>query len=190
VSKRVVSVVGIGCGIFLLLLIAAGIALMSFAPKAFQWANDQIALEQVRQQWADDWQPPADSIDQFFLVKIEAFELETRDENADIRELSFDIEGHHAVYRSGEDRIEVFVFQTNELEKEALFGRVHETYEDIQEGFKRITDIGYRLYFSSDEHGQNHLWWSKGYLLVFRTDGDWDQEQFIDNYFKATSAPK
>jgi hypothetical protein len=190
VSKRVYSFVGIGCGIVLLLAVAAVIALLAFAPKVIQWSKNQFALEQTRQQWASDWQPPADSVDQFFPAKIDVFELETRDQNSEIPEIRFDVEGDHAVYRSGEDKIEVFVFQANDLEKEALFGRVHETYEDSQGGFKRITDVGYRLYYSSSQHGQNHLWWSKGVLLVFKTDSESDQEHFIETYFQATTVPE
>ncbi len=189
-SKRVFSIVGIGCGLVLLLLIVAGISLMAFAPKAFHWAKDQIALEQARQQWASDWQPPTDSIDPFFPAKIDVFELESRDQNAGIPEFQFNIDGHHAVYRSPEDRIEVFVFEVNDLEKEALYGRVHDAYEDSQDGYQRITDVGYRLYYSSSQHGQNHLWWSKGWLLVFRTLSDSDQEQFIHSYYKATTVAK
>jgi hypothetical protein len=190
VSKRVVSVVGIGCGIVLVLLIAAGVALVVFAPNLLNWANDQIAREQARQQWASDWQPPSDSIDQFFPAKIETFELESRDQDASIQEFQFNIDGHHAVYQSPEDRIEIFVFEANDLEKEALFGRVHDAYEESQGSYKRITDVGYRLYYSSSQHGQNHLWWSKGWLLVFRTLSDSDQERFIESYFQATSDSK
>jgi hypothetical protein len=187
VSKRVVSVVCIGCGIVLLLLIAVGVALMVFAPNLLNWANDQIALEQARQQWASDWQPPSDSIDQFFPDEIEAFELESSDQNARIREFQFDVDGHHAVYQSPKDRIEIFVFEANDLEKEALFGRVHDAYEESQGSYKRITDVGYRLYYSSSQHGQNHFWWSKGWLLVFRILSDSDQEHFIESYFETTS---
>ncbi len=189
-SKRVFSTVGIGCGLVLLLLIAAGIALVAFAPKALHWVKDQIALEQARQQWASDWQPPIDSIDQFFPAKIDVFELESRDQNAGIPEFQFNIDGHHAVYRSSEDRIEVFIFEVNDLEREALYGRVHDAYEDSHGGYKHISGAGYRLFYSSSQHGRNHFWWSKGWLLVFRTLSDSDQEQFINSYFEATTVAK
>lgn len=189
VSKRLFSVVGIGCGIFVLLLIALIIALAVYAPKALHWAKDQIALEQARQQLVNDWQPAVDSIDQFFPAMIDNFKLDSRDQNAAIPEFRFDLDGHHAVYDSADDEIEVFVFEVNDLEKEALFERVHDVYENEQGSFKIISDVGYRLYYSSSQHGQNHFWWSKGWLLVFRTLSDTDQEPFIKSYFKATTVP-
>jgi len=85
-------------------------------------------------------------------------------------------------------QVDVYVYQVNEFEKEALFRRVHNVYEEHHEGLNRITDVGYRLYYSADQHGQSHLWCSKGWLFVFRTLSKADQGPFIRKYLNATTA--
>jgi len=186
-SKRLIPIIGIGCGLFLLLLITIGIALMLFAPKAIQWAGEQMALEEARQQMISNWQPPSESAEQFFPASINNFELESHDQNASIPALRFDIHGQHAVYHSSKDPIDVYAFEVNELEKEALFERVHDAYEDDQGSLKSMTSLSYRMYYSSSENGIYHIWWAKGWLLVFKTPEDTDQAAFIKAYFRVTT---
>ena len=188
--KKIVILFGVGCGGIIVIVVIVGIAAVSLAPKMFEWGKQQVALEQERQQLADSWQPPAEdaSLEDFFPAKVANYNLDSRDENAAIPEFQFDLDGRHAVYQSDDSRIDVFVYHATELEKEALFRRVDDVYEEQEGGFKLKTEMGYRLYYSSSQHHQNHFWWMKGWLLVFRTDDSEDREPFVKKFLQTTSA--
>jgi len=189
-QKKFVILFGVGCGGVIVLVVIMGIAAVSLAPKMFEWGKQQIALEQERKELADSWQPPAQdaSLEHFFPAKVANYELDSQDEDATIPEFNFDLEGRHATYKSNDSRIEVFVYRATELEKEALFRRVDDVYEGQEGGIKMKIEMGYRLYYSSSQHHQNHFWWMKGWLLVFRTDDSEDREPFVKKFLQTTSA--
>jgi hypothetical protein len=187
-NKKLVVFLGIGCGGLLLLLVVAGIFVASSIPKMIEWGSEQIALEQERQQLANNWQPPKDNApsEAFFPPQVDDYELVSHDQDAAIADLRFDLSGSHAIYESNGSRIDVYAYQVNELEKEALFKRVHDLHnKDYGTGVKRITTLDYRCYFSSPRHHQNHLWWMKDWLLVFRTRDAEDREPFVKSFLQA-----
>lgn len=191
-QKKVAILFGVGCGGVIFLMIAGGIAAVLLAPKMFEWGQQQVALEQDRKEIADAWQPPAEdaSLETFFPAGVANYELDSQGEDATIPDFGFDLDGRRATYRSNDSRIDVFVYRATELEKEALFRRVSDVYEEQEGGFKRITETGSRLYYSSAQHHQNHFWWMEGWLLVFRTDDSEDQEPFVRKFLQASSAKK
>ena len=186
----------IGCGVVAVLGVIAVVALIILAPRMFEWAQEQIAVqiaeEEKRQQLAENWQPPAKSAgpETLFPAKVGDARLTSQDERAEIPDFRFDVKGRHAVYRVGSDDVDVFVYQVTALEKEALFRRVEDAYKRSEGGggLRRITKMGYRCYYESPEHHQNHFWYLKGWLFVFRTHAAEDQEPFVMAYLKAVSA--
>ena len=189
-KKNTAIFLGVGCGGAIVILVIIGISVVTFVPKMFDWVGQMAAEEQERHALADNWQPPEkDTISEsFFPPKVAGYNLGPQDKNSEIPELRIDQEGWHAVYSSGASQIDVYLYYVSELEKEALFGRVKEVYEDEDEGLKRITNLGYRLFYSSSLNHQNHLWWMKGWLLVFRTHDSEDREAFVKSFLEATSA--
>ena len=144
-QKKIAIVFGVGCGSAILVVLIVGIAAVLLAPKMFEWGKQQIALEQDRKELADSWQPPAEdaSLEHFFPARVANYELGSRDEDAAIPEFNFDLDGRHVTYQSSDGRIDVFVFRATELEKEALFRRVGDVYEEQEGGFKIKTEMGY-----------------------------------------------
>ncbi|MFT5301834.1 MAG: hypothetical protein ACI87E_002879 [Mariniblastus sp.] len=189
-QKKTAIVFGVGCGGVMLLVLIAGIAVVSLAPKMFEWGKQQIALEQERKELADSWQPPAEdaSLENFFPAEVANYKLASQDEDAAIPDFDFDLDGRHATYQSSDGQIDVFVFRATELEKEALFRRVSDVYEEQNGGLKMKTEMGYRFYYSSSQHHQNHFWWTKGWLMVFRTNDSEDREPFVKKFLQTTSS--
>lgn len=191
-NRKTAIFFGVGCSSLIVISVIVGIAVVSFVPKVFEWGGQQFSLEQERRQLADNWQPPEKnaSPETLFPARVGNYELASHDEDAAIPEFRFDLNGRHAVYNSSASRIDVFVYQASELEKEALFQRVDDAYEEQAGGFKRKTNMGYRLYYSSSRHHQNHFWWVKGWLLVFRTHDSDDRGPFVKDYLQTTSAQR
>jgi hypothetical protein len=183
----------IGCGVtaFLGVLGIIG-AIVFIGPKLFEWMNEQIAEEQKRQQLVDGWQPPAKESgpEILFPAEVGVARLRSQDEKAAIPVLKIDLKGRHAVYRVGAHDVDLFVYQVTNLEKEALFRRVEDVYRDDEEGYKRLTKMGYRCYYGSSKHHQNHLWFLKGWLFIFRSDAGEDQEPFVKDYLTALGQPQ
>ena len=188
-QKKTITVLAIGCTGFTVILVIGVIAIVYLVPNAFEWAGNQIELENQRRALAKSWQAPEDdaSPETFFPAKVSGYGLVKHDTEAAIPALRFDIPGWHARYRSSESRIDVFVYQVTDLEREALFGRIEDTFDDQDSGSKGLIRSGYRCYFSSTAHHQNHLWWMKGWLLVFRTEDSKDREDFVRTFLKTTS---
>ena len=190
-KNKTVAFVAIGCGGVVVILLIAGILIVSLGFDAAEWVGHQIEIEAERQALADNWQPPADdaSPETFFPPKVSGYALSTHDMDAAIPAFRFDVPGWHARYGSGESRIDVFVYQVSDLEREALFGRIEETHENDESSAKRITRMGYRCFYKSTRLHQNHFWWIKGWLLVFRTEDSEDREAFVREFLKTTTPP-
>jgi len=192
-QKKTVTVLAIGCSGFAVILVIGVIAIVYLVPNVFEWAGNQIELEKQRQALANKWQAPEDdaSPETFFPAKVSGYGLVKHDTEAAIPALRFDIPGWHARYRSGDSRMDVFVYQVTDLEREALFGRIEdisdEEENDEQSGSQFLILTGYRCYYRSTAHHQNHLWWMKGWLLVFRTEDSEGREGFVRTFLETTS---
>jgi hypothetical protein len=200
-QKKTVTVLAIGFGGFTVILVIGVIAIVYLVPSVIEWAGNQIDLEKQRRALAERWQAPEDdaSPETFFPATVSGYRLVKHDTEAAIPVLRFDIPGWHARYRSGDSRIDVFVYQVTELEREALFGRIEDTFDDDDDTFDNdvldgearrsgiLVQAGYRCYCSSTVHDQNHLWWMKGWLLVFRTEDSEDREDFVRTFLETTS---
>jgi hypothetical protein len=187
-NKKLGIVLGVGCGVIIVLLVGVGILLVTFVPKIFNWAGEQIAAEQERQQLANSWQPPeaGGTSEEFFPPEVGGYELASHDEDLALPNFGSGLDGWHAEYKSDAGEIDVFVYQASDLEKEAVFRRVHDAYEDEGGGLKRITNAGYRCFYSSSKQGQYHFWWMQGWLLVFHTQDSEDREPFIMEFLRTT----
>lgn len=184
-NKKVVLGCGFGCiGVFLI----GGIVAAIFVPKILEWGKGQLEAETQRKSVVNAWNPPENAtLDGFFPKIVGGYDLTSTDELAAIQDLNFDLKGWHAIYQSGGSKIDVFVYETTELEKEEMFGRVDEVFEKHNGGFKSKTSLGYRMYYSSTAHHQNHLWWAKGWLFVFRTTDSKDRDPFVIEFLKTSS---
>ncbi len=189
-QKRSAVLLGVAFSVVIILLAIFATVAVKLTPTLLEWGKKQIEIEKQRQELADRWQPPGQeaSLDDFFPDRVNDYALDTRDDEAAIPEFYFDLHGLHAIYQSNGSRIDVYVYRTTELEKEALFGRVNRVYENQDGGIKMKTEMGYRMYYSSSQHHQNHFWWMKGWLLVFRTDDDEDREPFVKRFLQVTSS--
>ena len=184
-NKKVVLGCGFGCiGVFVI----GGIAATILVPKILEWGKDQLEAESQRKSVVTVWNPPEDAtLESFFPQAVGGYELTSKDDRAAIQDLNFDLEGWHAIYQSDGSQIDVFVYKTTEFEKEEMFGRVDEVFEKHNGGFKSKTSLGYRMYYSSTAHHQNHLWWAKDWLFVFRTTDSTDRDPFAIEFLKTSS---
>ena len=189
-QKKSAVVLGVTFSVFIILVAIIGTAAVKLTPRVLEWGKRQIEIEKERRELADKWQPPGEnaSLDSFFPERVANYELDARDDKAVIPEFHFDLSGMHAIYRSNDSRIDVYVYRTTELEKEALFGRVDRVYDKQEGGVKIKTELGYRMYYSSSQHHQNHFWWMKGWLLVFRSDDSEDREPFVKRFLQVASS--
>lgn len=189
-QKKTAILLGAAFSVVIILLAIIGTVTVKMTPSVLEWGKKQIDMEKERRALADGWQPPGEEAprDNFFPDRVNGYELEAEDDKAVIPEFYFDLSGMHAIYRSNVSRIDVYVYRATELEKEALFGRVNRVYEKQAGGVKIKTEMGYRMYYSSSQHHQNHFWWIKGWLLVFRTDDNEDREPFVKRFLQVTSS--
>lgn len=185
----------IGCGLIVLAAAIVGGVIAWRAPKFLAFFAEIAAQEQERQALATQWTLPADDAptDALFPPTLDGYRREAADDQAAIPELKIDLPGKHAVYRNDASRVDVYLYRVTPLEKEALFTRVEEA---SQQGASARTwtkvDLGddyARIYLWSNRLGQNHLWSTRGRLVVFRTADEEDREPVVRAFFKANATP-
>jgi hypothetical protein len=194
----------IGCGVVVAVCIAAaviGIALL--APKFAKLKNlveDELAKEDERQKVYNEWVPPVKDVkdaqglqeiddDTVFPPTVGNDKRTGTDDNAAVPELSISLKGKHATYQVGSDTVDVYVYLATEAEKQAIHNSIQSRYNQGKGGSRRITSLGYRLFYESSEDGQNHLWSMKnGWFFVFRSTATEDKEEFVLAFLKAIDA--
>ena len=180
----------IGCGMIVLTLALVGGVIAWKAPHLWTMFNAVVAQEQERQLLVTNWTPPAkDAPDvDVFPPMLEGYRLVETNNRANLPELQIDVPGAHAVYRKGPSQIDLYLFPVTQLENEALFKRVEEASE--KGGGSRTwtkVDLGdayARIYLWSTNLKQNHLWYTRGHLVVFRTADEEDRENFVHAFFQ------
>jgi hypothetical protein len=196
-KKPTKVVITVGCGVVSAIVLVVVVSVVFLAPDISQWFQQLLREEGQRRSLADNWQAPADdaSPETFFPPKVSDYTLSTHDTKADIPEIHFDIPGWHARYDSGQSQLDVFAYQVTDLEREALFGRIEKIADDDDDDdFDHDQDnrsvylflTGYRCCYKTSSD-QFHLWWMKGWLLVFRTNDTKDCEDFVLEFLTTTS---
>jgi hypothetical protein len=199
------KVIGVGCGVLLALGVVAIVAALLFVPRLFDAARQelaegqrQLAEEPQRQALAAGWDAPdrGAAPAQVFPPAVGDYRLDRADDRAAVPELNLDAKGAHASYSSGASRVEVFAYPVSKLEAEALMNRAERVYEQGGPGgdhrvWSRVEsgESYARAYLSAPELGQNHLWFTKGWLLVFRTPDTEDREAFVREFLRAPRRP-
>ncbi|MBI4861412.1 MAG: hypothetical protein HY815_14305 [Candidatus Riflebacteria bacterium] len=185
-------------GLVVAAVLALGAALVLFGPRVYRWVVKEIESERVRSQIAAGWQPPAKELspDRWFPEKLEGYQRMSHDEKAQVPALRIDLKGIRGLYRSGKSQLAVTVYQLNSLEAEAMFNRFQKAYENESDGQKRgyalsgdTTDCA-RISLWTGTLRQNHCWYVRGTLMVFRTDDEDDREPFVWAYVKTVGATK
>lgn len=188
------KVIGVGCGVLLALGVAAVVAAVLFIPRLLDEAGRLVTEEQERQVLAAGWDAPdRDAAPaRVFPAAVGEYFLDRADDRAAAPELNLDAKGVHAAYSAGPSRVEVFAYPASKLEAEALMNRAKGAYDregrgngvrswskvDLGESYARVSVTAPGL-------GQNHLWYARGWLLVFRTADAEDREGFVRDFMRA-----
>lgn len=190
--------VGIGCGILVGLGGVAAFAAVLFLPRLIDFVERKVAEEQERQAIAAEWAAPDRDAGpaQVFPAAVGGYQLDKSDDRAAVPDLDVGARGVHAVYTAGPSRIEVFAYPVSKPEADALIRRVEQVYKHGGSGSGTRTwskiDLGdsyARVYLTTPKLGQNHLWFTKGWLLVFRTSDSEDREPFVKSFLRGTDRP-
>lgn len=192
--------VAIGCGIFLVLLIVATVLLWAFLPNFLNdlW-NKAKEAEGERQKIATEWKAPNVNVlpAAFFPAKVEQYQLEQADTLAAVPDLRIEAKGVHGRYAAGNSRIDLFAYPVNKADADKIMKGIEEAANAENAGNKRWTkvDLGVnyaRMYLRSPKFNQVQVWYTHGWLLVFRTTDDTDCEPFIRAFLKSEppTAPK
>lgn len=129
-------------------------------------------------------------LNDLFPSQVENFRLVSKDKKAVLTDFEFTAPGDHAIYKSPEATVEVFVYQVPQLEKAALCRRLEAVYDRDEGGSKHLIQLSYRCYYASGSpNNQYHAWWIKGWLIVVSSSDQEDQEPFVLSYLKALSQP-
>ena len=180
----------LGCGGLAVLLVLAlcGVGAY-FLPSAITGVQGMIAEEAKRIAFAQAWQPPADNVpaNELFPDTVSEYKVVNRDPDPIASKFGIDLPGQHGKYSSSGAELDVFVFRTSQLEKEALFNRIEEATDDASYNSRtRFTTMnGDQLRFSvRPPPTDGLLWWSKGWLFVFFTKNGHEPESFQQAYLK------
>jgi hypothetical protein len=185
---------GIGCGILLAIGVGLVVAGIVFIPRLIDSVRQQVAEEGERQSIAAEWNAPDKDAtpSEVFPTTVGDYKLEHADRAA-IPELHLDSKGLHAAYSSGPSKIEVFAYPTSKPEALMMMNRVEQAGKHAGGNHSWVkVDLGdyARVYLSTSALGKNYLWFTKGWLLVFRTRDAEDREPFVHEFLRTPHPPK
>jgi hypothetical protein len=191
----------IGCGVaaFLGIVICAGGLFFAVrsgiqtarnaarqAMQAAQEAQREMAEQAEAAQFAAAWIPPAPGAtsDVLFPENISGWGRTNQDDATEVAELGLSRAGKHAVYESGIDGIDVYVYEVGADEQSAVFQSAADAIDagSYTTRSKFSVDDGnvHRMTFSiSPPERYGLMWWCKGWLLVFIAD---DAEVDLTNF--------
>ncbi|MCE9608488.1 MAG: hypothetical protein K8U03_26690 [Planctomycetia bacterium] len=184
----------IGCGLFVVLIAGAIGAMFWYGSdlidKGMELVNEALAIEQERQTLAAGWAAPAPdaTAQDVFPARLAGYERTAAEKSGGVPALKIDLAGTHALYEAGPSRIDAYVFPITKQAKSDLLQEL----EDLKKGAGSNTwskvDLGdaySRAYLSSDGLKQNHFWFLKDHLVLFRTTDSEDREPVVLAFFKA-----
>lgn len=124
---------------------------------------------------AASWQPPTAVADARFPAEAAGFKLASQDADAALTEFGFDRPGRHATYGTGEQKVEVFVFdRVGQPDLDALRKGVEADHKLPGPEPGGLSFGSHWLYSSS--RGQRYWFFPKGqWLAVFRAAKAIDQ---------------
>lgn len=189
--------IGIGCGILLSLGAVAVVVAVVLVPRLLDAVREEVAEEQERQAIAAGWDAPdrAAAPNRVFPAAVGDYRLDRADDRAAVAELDLDAKGVHAAYSAGPSRVEVFAYPASKPEADTLVGRAERAYEGARgSGARSWTkiDLGEsyaRVHLSAPGLGQNHLWYTKGWVLLVRTSDAEDREGFVRAFLRTPRQP-
>ncbi len=180
------SWLGFGIGLLIILIVAVAGAVF-IGREVARVAGERASEEKRAEDFASRWMspPPSAGAERLFPLQAGGLRRGTVEERALIPDLKFPITGGHARYGSGGEAVSIYVYRVNELEKESLFRRADDAYEDSPGGSLRTLRFPDRRVCWSSRLGGSYLWWIKGWLFVFRYRTEADMRPFIEDYLLA-----
>lgn len=178
----------IGCGTAtaVAVLLCGGVAYLGWY--AVQGAGEffgavveaQLDAERQRQRIASEWQPPAADAasEALFPQQVAGHGLVSIEPQAALPELGVDSIGHHAVYESTADRVEVYMFPMNRQQADTVFAGAKQIMDaEGPSGIRSWSSVSTsddfaHAHLTTSQLGNNELWFIKDWLLIVRTDGD------------------
>ena len=185
------------CGIILV----CAVTVVSFFPEIGQIFSQHQTLETQRRTLSARWEAPEDNIspEAFFPRTVAYHKLSSHDTNASIPRFQLEIPGWHAHYGAPESQVDVFVYRRTDAQREVLFDQIRKREDEEKDIFNddadHHSDERAQVLLYSDAHlyhktfggTKHHLWWIKGWLLVFHTTDPEDREPFIWAFLSTTS---
>jgi hypothetical protein len=145
--------------------------------QAAEEARRDMAEQAEAAQFGAAWVPPAAGAasDVLFPENITAWRRTSQDDAAEVAELGLSRPGQHAVYESGIEGVDLYVYEVGADEQSAVFQSAADAIDSgsYTTRSKISVDDGttHRMTFSfspPERHGL--MWWCKGWLLVFIAD--------------------
>jgi hypothetical protein len=159
------------------------------AMQAAQEAKRDMAEQAERAQMAAAWVPPAAGAapDGLFPENITGWRRTSNDDAAEVAELGLSRPGRHAVYESGIDGIDVYVYEVGADEQSPVFlaaaNKIDSGGYSTQSKISIDDGTVHHMTFSfapPERHGL--MWWCKGWLLFIADDAQVDLKSFQTEY--------
>lgn len=179
-----------GCAFVAVVLVAGLVALFWVkGARLFQsgrgWVKEQVAESRRISEVEQGWQPPSAEPDwQWFPTGFERWFLIKTLQEPGWGAAGMERPLTRAIYKRGADVVEVRVFAVAAGEKEDVFKQAEtKLASGARSQFNTRTANRFYLRVNGREH--TRLWWIKGWLFVFSSQGAEDPEPFMNAYLQA-----
>jgi arylsulfatase A len=189
------SKVIVGCAVgFVLCILVCGGVLFWAVPQGLQWGLEEFGnvmeREMERDRRAAVWNPPDPEIPpaDLFPETIGLFTRVGDPDQGTLEEYGVVDPVPHALYRSGEETIDLYAFPASDQERRAIYISLRDAIESGSFTM-RVTSGGpdmKRFYFYvRPPERTGWFWWSQDWMIVAISSSDEDPEPFLNEYLDA-----
>lgn len=138
-----------------------------------------------------EWQPPTEAMtDNMFPADVAGYKPTSKDSNAALLEFAFDRPGKHATYATGNQQIEVYVYEQITLADQDALRKGMKADQEIPGPEPAGLSYGEHWLYSSTR-GQRYWVFPKGnWVVIFRAAKAVDQLPFAEGFLHSLSPRK
>lgn len=184
----------IGCAVVAVvaLLICGGL-FTYYIPKMMKQAGEAIQNEIVREQFADDWNPPAEDVttEELFPEMVGEYTRQAQPDETTLSQFGIEDPSQHARYSGPATEVDVYVMQVERQIKNAYFITLKDTIENGNFTSQSTFKMQDRFYFQvSPPEQTGWFWWKDGWMITVISPSNEDPEPFLTKYLLQISGPE
>lgn len=186
--------IAIGCAVVAVVaILVCGGLFTWYIPKMMKQAGEAIQNEMVREQFAQDWNPPAEDVtaEELFPDMVGEYARQSEPDEVTLPQFGIEDPSQHARYSGAGLEVDLYVMQADRQTKNAYFITLKDSIEKGSYTTHSTFNMQDRFYFQvSPPEQTGWFWWKDGWLITVISPSNEDPEPFLTKYLLQIAGPE